>query len=96
METTIRIRCADKYEAQKVSSMVLVKKKSPQTYISAILDIIGNEMVVSLQDKSAHSLVLYDEREAEALAGYLQSVLEGAHRITSAEAQGDILRMAKV
>ena len=95
METTIRIRCADKYEAQKVSSMVLVKK-SPQTYISAILDIIDNEMVVSLQDKSAHSLVLYDGQEAEALAGYLQSVLDGVHRITSAETLDDTVQMTKV
>lgn len=90
----IEVRCADKYEAQKIASMILVKK-SLQTYVDAILDIIGNEMVVSLKDKSAHSLVMYDGREAEALAGYMQSVLEGVHRVTAANVSDDVIRISK-
>ena len=90
----IEIRCADRYEAQKIASMILVKK-SLQTYIDAILDIIENEMVVSLKDKSAHSLVMYDRQEAEALAGYMQSVLDGVHRITAADVSGDIIQLSK-
>lgn len=91
---SIEIRCADKYEAQKIASMILVKK-SLQTYIDAILDIIENEMVVSLKDKSAHSLVMYDRQEAEALAGYMQSVLDGVHRITTVDVSGDIIQISK-
>ena len=32
---SIEIRCADRYEAQKIASMILVKK-SLQTYIDAL------------------------------------------------------------
>ena len=52
-------------------------------------------MVVSLKDKSAHSLVMYDRQEAEALAGYMQSVLDGVHRITAADVSGDIIQISK-
>lgn len=90
----IEVRCADKYEAQKIASMILVKK-SLLTYVDTILDIIGNEMVVSLKDKSAHSLVMRDGHEAEALAGYLQSVLEGVHRVTAADVSGEVIRISK-
>lgn len=94
MGMSIEVRCADKYEAQKMASMILVKK-SLQTYIDAILDIIENEMVVSLKDKSAHSLVMYDKQEAETLAGYMQSVFDGSHKITAADVSGDVIRISK-
>ncbi|MCE2508715.1 MAG: hypothetical protein J4G04_05380 [Nitrosopumilaceae archaeon] len=74
--------------------MALVHK-SRQTYIDAVLDIIGNEVVVSLKDKSAHSIVMRDGVDAERLAAYLQSVLEGAHRVVVAEASGDAVYMEK-
>jgi hypothetical protein len=74
--------------------MALVRK-SRQTYIDAVLDIIGNEVVVSLKDKSAHSIVMYDGMEAEKLAAYLQSILEGAHGVDVAEAAGDTVYMEK-
>lgn len=92
--TSIRIRCADKYEALKLASMALVHRSS-RTYIDAVLDIIDNEVIVSLRDKSAHCIVVHDSREAERLAGYLQSVLEGADRVDAAEAELDTVSMAK-
>ncbi len=95
MRASIRVRCADKYEAQKLASMILIKK-SLQTYITSVLDIIDNEMIVMLQDKSAHSLVLHDGSEAEALAGYLQDVLEGDKRITQADIiEQDVVYISK-
>ena len=92
--TSMRIRCADKYEAQKLASMIFIKK-SRQTYITAILNIIDNEIVVTLQDKSAHSLMLYDRSQAEALAGYLQDVMEGYARVTDVDVRYDVVYMTK-
>lgn len=90
----ITVRCADKYEALKLASMVLVRK-SRQTYIASILDIIENEVVVSLRDKSAHCIVMYDSTEAEALAAYMQSILEGADRVEAADAVRDRVALEK-
>ena len=92
--TSITVRCADKYEALKLASMALVRK-SRQTFIASILDIIGNEVVVSLQDKSAHCIVMYSNAEAEALAAYMQSILDGIHRVEAADAVHDTVVMEK-
>lgn len=82
MKPSIKIRCADKYEAQKLCSMVLVKEN---TYIVSVLNIIRNEMIVSLKDGSAHSIVLHDTVEAERLAAHMQCVFDGTHYMSGAK-----------
>ncbi|HLA21896.1 MAG TPA: hypothetical protein VJZ17_00450 [Nitrosopumilaceae archaeon] len=77
-----RIFCEDKYEAQKLSSLIYTKE-GRETFITGILEIIDNEMVVSLKDKSAHSILLKDKVEAESFADFIQSVIEKNHRITN-------------
>ena len=77
-----RIFCEDKYEAQKLSSLIYTKEDR-ETFITGILEIIDNEMVVSLKDKSAHSILLKDKAEAESFADFIQSVIEKNHRITN-------------
>lgn len=77
----IRVSCMDKYEAQKLASLVFLKD-SNETFITEILNIIENELVVALKDKSAHSVVLKDENQVELFADFLQSVIEKEHKIT--------------
>ena len=77
----IRVSCQDKYEAQKLASLVFLKD-SNETFITEILNIIENELVVALKDKSAHSVVLKDETQVELFADFLQSVIEKEHIIT--------------
>ncbi len=77
-----RIFCEDKYEAQKLSSLIYTKEDR-ETFITGILEVIDNEMVVSLKDKSAHSILLKDKVEAESFADFIQSVIEKNHRITN-------------
>jgi len=78
-----RIFCEDKYEAQKLSSLIYVKEDK-ETFITGILEVIDNEMIVSLRDKSAHSILLKDRYEAESFADFIQSVIEKNHKITNA------------
>ena len=77
-----RIFCEDKYEAQKLSSLIYVKEDK-EMFITGILEVIDNEMIVSLKDKSAHSILLKDRYEAESFADFIQSVIEKNHRITN-------------
>ena len=77
-----RIFCEDKYEAQKLSSLIYTKEDR-ETFITGILEIIDNEMVVSLKDKSAHSILLKDKAEAESFADFIQSIIEKNHIITN-------------
>jgi len=60
------INCDDKYEAQKLASLIFIKE-GKETYITSILNIIKNELVISLKDKSAHSVLLKDEKDVEDL-----------------------------
>ena len=76
----IRVSCEDKYEAQKLASLVFLKE-SNETFITEILNIVENELVVALKDKSAHSVVLKDVSNVEAFADFLQSVIEKEHKI---------------
>lgn len=77
-----RIFCEDKYEAQKLASIIYIKEDK-QPFIRGILEIIDNEIVVSLNDKSAHSVLLKDRAEAESFADFIQSVIDKNHKITN-------------
>lgn len=75
-----KIKCLDKYEAEKLASMIFIKD-GKETYITEILNIIDNEIVVKLKDKSAHSILLKDNSQVELFADFIQSVFEKEHKI---------------
>ena len=89
-----KIVCEDKYEAQKLSSLIYVKDNK-ETFIVGILEIIDNEIIVSLKDKSAHSILLKDKSEAESFADFIQSVVEKTNKITNSEVFGNIVKITK-
>lgn len=93
MLMSTRLACADKYEAKKLASMALVKDAG--TYIHSILNVIDNEVVITLHDHSAHSILMSDRHQAEELASYMQSVMDGTHRITSATVDGMVISLSK-
>ena len=89
-----RIICEDTYEAQKLSSLIYVKDNK-ETFVSGILEIIDNEIIVSLKDKSAHSILLKDKSEAESFADFIQSVVEKTNRITNTEVIENMVEITK-
>lgn len=80
----VRIACEDKYEAQKLASLIFIKD-AKETFISSILNIVENELVVALKDKSAHSVLLKDQTHVEIFADFIQSVIDKEHKIISTE-----------
>lgn len=89
-----RIICDDKYEAQKLASLIYVKDNK-ETFVTGILEIIDNEIIVSLKDKSAHSILLKDKSEAEAFADFIQSIVEKTGKITNTEVIENIVEITK-
>ena len=89
-----RIVCQDKYEAQKLASLIFLKK-GKETFITEIINIVDNELVVKLKDKSAHSVVLKDNKQVENFADFIQSVLEDKDKITGAEIFEDEIEILK-
>jgi len=78
----ISIACDDKYEAQKFASLIFIKG-GKETYIRSILNVVENELVISLKDKSAHSIVLKDKANVEKFADFIQSVIDKEHKLVS-------------
>ncbi len=90
----ISIECEDKYEAQKLASLIFIKD-AKETYIKSILNVIKNEVVISLKDKSAHSIMLKDEESVESFADFIQSVLDKEHLIASTKNIENIVEIVK-
>ena len=78
----ITILCNDKYEAQKLANLIFVND-TKETYITEILNVVENEIVLSIKDKSAHSVILKDNDQVLLFADFIQSVLEKKRKITS-------------
>ena len=81
---TITILCQDKYEAQKLANLIFVND-TKETYVTEILNVVENEVVLSIKDKSAHSVVLEDNDQALLFTDFIQSVIEKKQKIVQTE-----------
>ena len=76
----IEIVAEDKYEAQKLASLIFVKEGN-ETFITEIIDVFGTEIVISIKDKSVHSIVLKDKEQVVKFTDFMQSVIEKQSQI---------------
>ncbi len=90
----IKIKCFDKNEAEKLASMIFIKG-GKETFITEILNIVGNEVVVRLKDKSAHSILFKDNSQVESFADFIQSVFENKHKIVNTSTNEDEVEIIK-
>lgn len=88
------ITCADSYEAQKLASLIYIKDGN-EIFISGILEIIENEIIISLKDKSAHSILFKDKLQAEYFADFIQSVIDDGDKIIETKVLEDIVEITK-
>ena len=90
----INIKCDDKYEAQKLASLIFIKD-GKETFITGILNVVENELVISLKDKSAHSILLKDEETVEKFADFIQSVIDKEHNLISTKILEHVVELVK-
>ncbi len=88
------IICDDEYEAQKLMSLIFIKEDK-ETFITGILNVIKNEIIISLKDKSAHSILLKDEENVEKFADFIQSVFDQEHDLVSTKMNKSIIEITK-
>ncbi len=89
-----KIICQDNNEAEKLASLIFIKE-GKETFITEILNVINNEIVVLLKDKSAHSILLKDNKEVESFADFIQSVFEKQHKINDTSIFGNEVEIIK-
>jgi len=80
----VTIHCRDKYEAQKLANLIFVNE-TKETYVTEILNVIENEIILSIKDKSAHSVVLKDNDQVLLFTDFIQSVIEKNQKIVHTE-----------
>ena len=88
------IICQDKYEAQKLANLMLVND-TKETYVTEILNVIENEVVLLIKDKSAHSVILMDNDQVLLFTDFIQSVIEKRQEIVQTETVGSSVKMVK-
>jgi len=88
------VTCDDKYEAQKLASLIFIKD-GKETYITSILNIVKNELVISLKDKSAHSILFKNEENVTKFADFFQSIQDNEHEISSTKILEDQVEITK-
>ena len=90
----VTILCQDKYEAQKLANLIFVND-TKETYVTEILNVVENEVVLSIKDKSAHSIVLGDNRQVLLFTDFIQSVIEKKQKIIQTETVGNSVKIVK-
>jgi hypothetical protein len=90
----VNITCDDKYEAKKLAALIFIKD-GKETFITGILNVINNELVISLKDKSAHSVLLKDKENVEKFADFIQSVIDKEHKLISTRILEHVVEMNK-
>ena len=88
------IVCQDKYESEKLASLIFVKEGN-ETFITAILNVFDNEVVFSIKDKSAHSVLLKDKDQVEIFIDFIQSIVDKNHKILDAVTNDEIVEIFK-
>ena len=90
----IQILGQDKYEAEKLASLIFVKEGN-ETFITEIVDIFDTEVVFAIKDKSVHSVVLKDMHQVENFTDFMQSIIEKNDKIIDAATKDDLVEIFK-
>ena len=88
------IVCQDKYESEKLASLIFVKEGN-ETFITEILNVFDNEVVFSIKDKSAHSVLLKDKDQVEIFIDFIQSIVDKNHKILDVVTNDEIVEIFK-
>jgi hypothetical protein len=81
---TIKFECDDRYEAEKLASLMSVQKDNT-AWVSGVIAVVGNEIVIQLKDWSSHAVTLKDEETVVRLKSFVIDVVKGKIKIHSSD-----------
>jgi len=90
----VAIVTQDKYEALKLASLIFVKEGN-ETFITEIIDVFETEIVISIKDKSVHSIVLKDKVQVVKFTDFMQSIIEKKGKIVDILTNNDLVEITK-
>jgi hypothetical protein len=81
---TVKFECDDRYEAEKLASLMSVQKDNT-AWVSGVIAVVGNEIVIQLKDWSSHAVALKDEETVVRLKSFVIDVVKGKIKIHSSD-----------
>jgi hypothetical protein len=78
------IICSDKYEREKLTSLFSVQKND-SVFVMDVENLIDNEIIIKLKDKSCHSITLKNKDNANSLFLLIKEIKNGKRRFVSLE-----------
>ena len=87
-----RFECEDGYEAEKLASLLSIQKDGT-VWLAGIANVIGNEVVIQLKDKSSHAILLKGKPDAENLRKFLSDVVASKVTIHSSHSSGEVVEI---
>jgi hypothetical protein len=81
---TLKFECDDRYEAEKLASIMSVQKDNT-VWVSGVVAVAGNEIVIQLKDLSSHAVMLKDEETVVRLRSLVIDVIKGKIKIHSSD-----------
>ncbi len=95
MKKTLKFECDDHYEAEKLASLMSIQKDNT-VWVSGVKAVVGNEIVIELKDRSAHSVLLKDEQTVVSLKSFMTDLLKGKIKIHSSERLGSVTEITTI
>ena len=89
---TQRFECEDGYEAEKLASLLSIQKDGT-VWLVGIANVIGNEVVIQLKDRSSHAILLKGKPDAENLRKFLSDVVASKVTIHSSHSSGEVVEI---
>ena len=90
----VQVVTEDKYEAQKLASLIFVKEGN-ETFITEIIDVFETEIVIAIKDKSVHSIVLKDKEQVAKFTDFMQSIIEKKSNIIGTSTNEELVEIVK-
>jgi hypothetical protein len=81
---TVKFECDDRYEAEKLASLMSVQKDNT-VWVSSVIAVVDNEIVLQMKDWSSHAIVLKDEETVLRLKSFVIDVIKGKIKIHSSD-----------
>lgn len=76
-----KFECDDKYEAEKLAGFLAIREDN-STFLHGVAAVVQNEIVITLKDKSSHSIMMKDRDTAFRLKSLIEEVLLQKKRIS--------------
>ena len=84
MRTSNNIICFDKYEKEKLTGLFSIQKDD-SIFEMDVENLIDNEIIIKLKDKSCHSITLKNKDNANSLFILIKEIKNGKRRFVSLE-----------